>query len=290
MGEVSSAVARALRGLDRATPLILKLAVPVLLASFLGEIVSRTWANGFLDAVEIAVQIATVLLVVHFFVVRRLRRLDQAAERVARGDLTVRLQDGDLPEAHDEIARVTAAFDQMTRAVARQHAAIERRADTDALTGLLNRSALDARLEREVAQARRLGYPLAFSLVDLDAFKRLNDARGHLAGDEALRRIGDALAIAVRRTDIVARYGGDEFGVIHPGCDLTHAAAVAVRIRRAIEALRLPLGETGSRVSASVGTVPLREGETITALVAEADEALYRAKRRGGGVEVAATA
>lgn len=229
-----------------------------------------------------------MVVVLEVIVLRPIDRLHRAALRVAAGDLTVRLPEGALPSARDEIASIAREFDRMVRVVADQRADVERLAATDGLTGLLNRRSFDDRLRIEADRARRLGYPLVVSLVDLDGFKKLNDSRGHLAGDDALRRVADALAAAVRGSDVLARYGGDEFAIIQPGCDVAVAAVVGKRLRAAVERLDLVAdSRPGRLLTASVGAAPLRSERGAVDALAEADAALYRAKARGGGVEIA---
>jgi diguanylate cyclase (GGDEF)-like protein len=233
-----------------------------------------------------ALQAAAILAVLEVVALRRLRRVHRAALRVAAGDLSVRAGDAEGLRARDEIARVAGEFDRMVRAVAARRVEDERLAATDGLTGLPNRRAFDVQLGSEIDRAERLGYALALSLVDLDGFKALNDSLGHLAGDDALRRVGRALRAAVRRTDIIARYGGDEFAVIHPGCDASAAAAVGVRARAAVEQLGVR-AHGGRLLSASVGIAEHRAAITADDLISAADAALYHAKAQGGGVEVA---
>lgn len=144
-------------------------------------------------------------------------------------------------------------------------------ARTDVLTGMDNRRAWEEELPRALRRAERLGHPLSVALVDIDHFKHYNDAHGHPAGDAALREIGVRWRAQVRDIDLLARIGGEEFGLLLPGCD-AHAALAAVDRLRA----DLPAGLT-----ASAGVVAYAIPLTAQQFVAEADRALYRAKSDG---------
>ena len=108
----------------------------------------------------------------------------------------------------------------------------------DALTGLFNRGYLDARIEEEIARRDRIAAPLSVALVDIDLFKRVNDTRGHLCGDEVLREVGAEILASVRRCDVAARYGGEEFCVVLPDADRHGARRVAERLRAAVDDFR----------------------------------------------------
>jgi diguanylate cyclase (GGDEF)-like protein len=155
-------------------------------------------------------------------------------------------------------------------------------ASTDGLTGLANRRMLDEELALEWRRADRIGEPLAFVLLDLDDFKRVNDRHGHQAGDAVLRAVGDVLTSRVRQADLAGRYGGEEFALILPGTDLLGAQKLAERVRVALAAMRLddPGGKTLT-ATASFGVVAKGELPTAEKLVAAADAALYEAKRAG---------
>jgi len=157
----------------------------------------------------------------------------------------------------------------------------------DPLTGLYNRRHLDERLAAELAAAQRHGRSVSMILVDIDHFKQVNDAHGHLAGDEALKMIAFVLRGAVRKEDVLARYGGEEFCVIARETPLEGARALAERIRRAVERSHFTwegeeLGVTVSiGVTASPGPAEVAQARTERDLYALADRALYAAKQQG---------
>jgi diguanylate cyclase (GGDEF)-like protein len=162
----------------------------------------------------------------------------------------------------------------------------EARSVTDALTGLGNRRALDARLAEEVVRAERIGYPLTVLLADVDHFKTYNDTYGHRFGDDILRVIGRVLQTQGLRqgSDHAYRYGGEEFLVLLPGLGADDALEVAERIREAIRnettAIRLPKGGP-MPVTVSVGLAVFpTDGGNAEEVVQRADIALYRAKEQ----------
>ncbi len=155
---------------------------------------------------------------------------------------------------------------------------------TDALTGLVNRRALEQSLEREVARALRFGAPLAVVLFDLDHFKRVNDTFGHRAGDAVLAAVGGVLRQSVREIDLAGRYGGEELMLVLPETDLEGARIVAERVRASVEALEVAQ-DTGEvvRVTLSAGCAVFSQARAadVASLVRCADDALYRAKDEG---------
>ena len=150
-------------------------------------------------------------------------------------------------------------------------AQVEALARTDSLTGLPNRRAWDEEVQREIARARRSGQPLTLAMVDLDHFKRFNDAHGHAAGDDMLAEVAVSWRRALRTGDVLARYGGEEFAVLLPGCEADEAVRLLDRLRDAT-----PRGET-----CSVGVATFRLDDTAASLGGRADAALYEAKRSG---------
>jgi diguanylate cyclase (GGDEF)-like protein/PAS domain S-box-containing protein len=160
---------------------------------------------------------------------------------------------------------------------------------TDGLTGLLNRRSFDEALAREWKRAVRHGSEISLLFLDLDHFKRFNDRYGHQAGDDCLCAVAAAVSGAVRATDRVARYGGEEIAVILPSTSTAGAAEAAEKVRSAIEALRLPHEgnpEGGGWLTVSVGvaTALARHGGTMrmpASLLQSADNAMYKAKHEG---------
>ena len=155
---------------------------------------------------------------------------------------------------------------------------------TDDLTMIYNHRYLISRLSYEFERAKRYGFSIAFIMLDIDHFKVYNDNNGHLAGDDALRKIASLINGAIRETDIVGRYGGEEFAIILLHADLIRMAEVSERIRRTIEETPFPNEELQplGRITVSMGGSCLSDGmETIENLIRSADDALYRAKRSG---------
>ncbi len=118
-------------------------------------------------------------------------------------------------------------------------------------------------------------------LLDLDHFKQLNDSRGHLAGDEVLRRFSADLRDALRQSDIVCRWGGEEFIVLFKDTDLPVARQLAEKIRQLAEHARYPFDGQDISLSVSLGLTRLRPDDSLDSLIARADRALYRAKQSG---------
>lgn len=155
---------------------------------------------------------------------------------------------------------------------------------TDPLTGLPNRRYLEEFLEAELARIRRYGGECAVAMVDVDDFKHYNDNLGHLAGDEVLRMLAEAMQEDVRVSDVVARFGGEEFGIIMVNTAPEEAREAAERLRKQVEDRAFPREEIqpGGDLTVSVGYACCpRDGDRYQELIEAADEALYDAKRSG---------
>jgi two-component system cell cycle response regulator len=160
---------------------------------------------------------------------------------------------------------------------------LEQLSVTDALTGLRNRRFGEWYLSRELERTRRHGNPLSVLLADIDHFKRVNDAHGHAAGDAALRHVGRVLMEQVRKTDVCARWGGEEFLIVVAQVPLEGALAFAERQRAAIEATPLVMPDGGRlepTISIGVATA-VPADESPANLLAAADRGLYEAKAAG---------
>lgn len=166
---------------------------------------------------------------------------------------------------------------------ARDHVKLERLATTDGLTALYNHRYFHERLQQEYLRAYRLKERLALLFVDVDHFKSINDAFGHLYGDEVLARIAEVLRTGVREIDVAARYGGEEFAIILPEASSEEALAIGERVRFAVEhTLPVRLARKIHRLTVSVGVACYPENaSTKQKLVEAADGALYLAKRAG---------
>jgi diguanylate cyclase (GGDEF)-like protein len=151
----------------------------------------------------------------------------------------------------------------------------------DPLTGVNNRSSFREVLDREVELSRRHGAPLSLIMLDVDRFKSINDAHGHLAGDAALKSIASCTLSCIRDSDILFRYGGEEFCIALANTSLAGARKLAERVRRALEILVVRASGTRLHVTASFGVATLAKEDDASHLVEKADHSLYRAKALG---------
>ena len=163
--------------------------------------------------------------------------------------------------------------------LAERNAELQRIAITDGLTQLHNRAHLDAVLESEVQRAQRHEQQLAVLILDTDHFKVLNDSYGHLVGDQVLIELSELLRDKIRATDILGRWGGEEFMVIAPNTNADGAVELAEKIRTAVAKHRF--SEENLHLTISVGVAQLNQQDTLVSIVRRADEGLYQAKHDG---------
>ncbi|MGH8670953.1 MAG: diguanylate cyclase [Burkholderiales bacterium] len=159
----------------------------------------------------------------------------------------------------------------------------ERSAHVDGLTGVHNRRWMNEMFKRQIERYAQDRSPLSLLMVDIDHFKRFNDQYGHVAGDRALYGIGQTLMSTLRPTDLLARFGGEEFAIMLPATGLEQAASIAQRLCQAVAGTPISGidGDYLPALTTSIGVAQMSAGETLEALIRVADTALYRAKNRG---------
>jgi diguanylate cyclase (GGDEF)-like protein len=217
-----------------------------------------------------------------------LRRLTAAARSLRQGELHQRVE----ARGSDEVATLARAFNAMSEELVRRHDTITEQAAQlrelslrDALTGLHNRRYLEEVLPALQAQCRRQGQPLAVVLADIDFFKRINDEHSHALGDQVLQEVARTLRQQVRAADLVVRLGGEEFVIALADTPLTEAVTLCEKIGRAVQSRPWSQVAPGLSVTLSLGLCgddgTGREPMPVPAMLAEADQQLYRAKREG---------
>ena len=200
------------------------------------------------------------------------------------GDLSLRLTTG----GRDELGTLAAAVNAMLTAIQKTKAellqaqeSLRFHAEHDALTGVLNRRAIRDLLRKELARCRREKNTLGIILADVDHFKKINDRYGHAAGDAVLVTAMQRISSTLRSYDVVGRYGGEEFLIIAPGCDLELAQKLAERIRTAVGDQPVDLGDENATITLSLGVTLGTAESDPEFLVTLADSAMYQAKRNG---------
>lgn len=250
---------------------------------------SLAWLAGLTTLLMALVLV--MLLIIRQRVVQPLTQAAEVLHAMGRGDLSPALP---VHRANDEIAAIMGGIEAL-RKQSLARADLERERDklietlreqstTDFLTGLQNRRAFFEAAEAEMARARRHGFGLVVLLLDVDHFKRVNDQFGHTAGDLALVAVAGVLQRGMRQGDLAARLGGEEFVVLLSHCSLEAGMAFAERLREAIqaEAINVGHGQPPLRLTVSIGLADsAHHGLQLDALMARADEAMYRAKHDG---------
>jgi diguanylate cyclase len=187
-------------------------------------------------------------------------------------------------ELSEQLRHMQLKLDEMEKLAESAQYAIEeqrKKAMYDALTGMPNREAYQQRLEQEVERIKRYGGKLSLMVCDVDLFKRINDAYGHLAGDKVLKIIAKSLQRNLRSTDFIARFGGEEFVALMPETSTNEAKVVAEKMRRKIEESPFNFKKEPVQITVSFGISEFAEGETADEVFSRADKALYEAKDKG---------
>lgn len=227
---------------------------------------------------------AAVIVGLVVFLGYTLRPMKQAAEQMRR------MADGEAPLAplpvvrHDEVGEIVEGFNHLLAKLRDSEARMAHLAHHDVLTGLPNRLSFLAQIQHDALLARRRGTRLALLFIDMDGFKPINDRYGHETGDEVLRQVATRLAGCVRESDALARFGGDEFVVLLN--DVAEPAAAGGVAEKIIEALGAPYAANGvdHLMGASIGIAFFpADADDVDSLIAEADAAMYDAKRAGRG-------
>jgi diguanylate cyclase (GGDEF)-like protein len=212
------------------------------------------------------------------------RQLQELNTLVEARTTELQLANDQLMQANQALVRTVADLESAQAKISQQNAELERLASRDSLTGCLNRRAVYAQLETAFAQSFERDAELCCLMMDIDHFKRINDRFGHTIGDHAIQAVATCLNSALRLTDRVGRYGGEEFCLVLPHTGLAEAAEMAERLRLRVEA------EAGGRVrtafsliiTVSCGVSSTRFGATTPLeLIDQADKALYAAKEAG---------
>ncbi|UUX49867.1 diguanylate cyclase [Nisaea acidiphila] len=196
--------------------------------------------------------------------------------RKAEEDL--RQREIELSGSKEEIEKALEENQRLSRSLAGKVRELEVLAVTDSLTKLYNRAKLEEEMAREIGRSERYGTDFGVIMTDIDHFKQVNDAYGHQTGDRVLVEVARVLKESSRPTDVVGRWGGEEFLVICPETDLAGLTAKAERFRRALEEYEFP---GVGRKTSSFGIASWRPGDGAKDLLARADAALYRAKEEG---------
>lgn len=187
---------------------------------------------------------------------------------------------GPLRNDNKEISAIYITVQDVTDFVIYEHKLIQM-AKIDGLTGVFNRRYLDTRLQEELERSRRHGNPLSIMMLDIDHFKEINDTHGHICGDYTLRKISELLLELVRTSDILGRYGGEEFCCVLPETSFEQALVLAERCREQIAVGRFSCTDYLTRVTVSIGVTDLHRDDTLDSMIKRADDALYQAKRTG---------
>lgn len=254
--------------------------IDIAFAAYRQDLLRRLWLQGLF--IGLAGALIGLLIWRQFYLldhrlIHRIRALeaDMAKKELDQGLLVRQAEADEIDALRNELAGLLNRLND-------QNIALEHLATTDSLTGLPNRRFLSERLDQEIYRAQRYGIPLSLILFDIDHFKRINDGWGHAAGDQVLREIAQETQHLLRRTDLVGRYGGEEFVVLLPETELAEAMSLARRLNWQISQKVITFMRGSPLVvTVSAGVAALAPDENGEKLIQRADQALYRAKEGG---------
>lgn len=262
--------------------LLLTMLTLAILAAFMLWLVDVHIGQNALGAALIfaagAVLFVSLLIVIGLaVVVRRLltRPMQEVAAAMEQAEYVDLSRGG---QSIRELQLIAAHYNSMLDGARARSRGLDRKAQVDSLTQLVNHSRLEAELEVEQRRAERYGNKFSLILLDIDHFKQINDLHGHLRGDEVLRTLADCMAARVRSADTLGRWGGEEFVVLCRQTSIQRAERLAESIRAVIEGAELP---DGLNVTASCGVAGFQAGDSAETLFARADRALMQAKKAG---------
>ena len=259
------------------------------------EIMNTTFINS---AVTLFLSLILAFFLAFLFsqlLSRRITHLSEKAAQAAQGDFSVTIPQEAIK---DEVGQLAKSFHQLLQTInnkivdlqktneelIRLKSVAEELSVTDELTQLYNYRYLKDYLEMEIKKSRRHNYSLSLLMIDIDYFKNYNDCNGHLAGNQILAKLADLLKNSCRETDIITRYGGEEFAIILPETDINNAMLVAESLRNRTQSVLFPLADTqpNGKITISIGLANFpRDCQTAEELVDKADQALYWAKKHG---------
>ena len=218
----------------------------------------------------------------------QLMRLERLAESSTTGELkrevlaTVMTVSQTVEERRKRQREQVDVLGAQVRTLGTELESARRESETDPLTRLFNRKALDEYLARSVELYRAFGHETCVMLIDVDRFKGINDGFGHITGDEVLRKVADSvMRTFLRKNDFVARYGGDELAVVLRETAVADTVHLAERLMRAVRALDVERGGNRLAITTSIGVARLQPGQDVQAWLESADKALYKAKQEG---------
>ncbi len=237
---------------------------------------------GMLRASLVVALLLIAFVFIGRYLIRRalepLTNLQEPLRRLAEGDIDVTVAKG----GDREISVIGDALNATIRAIRDRDSTLRRIAETDPLTGLANRATFVRDLESEIARVARKGLSSAVFFIDLDQFKCVNDTLGHAAGDRLLLKVAEVLKSRMRDSDVVSRFGGDEFTVLARGVSQDTAVELATSINELMRDIHLVEGDQSFSVNCSIGiTVVSSDRFTVDDVLSQADQACYEAKTRG---------